>query len=95
MKNFRKELIAYFEFGLFQNAQKKDDFINGLLKIESDYISFFMNKSHGKNKAENYIAPNTFNGPKSLIFRNESELTSELKTELINLWDSIFKVDSK
>ena len=95
MENFRKKSIAYFEFGFFQNAQEKDDFINGLLKIENDHISFFMNKSIGKNKVENYIAPTKFNGPKALIFRNESELTPELKTDLINLWNSIFKVDSK
>lgn len=95
MENFRKELLAYFEFGLFQSAQKKDDFINGLLKIERDHISFFKNKPIGKNKIENYIAPNTINGVETLGFRSESELTSKLKTDLINLWNSIFKVDSK
>jgi hypothetical protein len=95
MKNYRKELLAYFEFGIFENAQKKNDFNNGLLKIESNHISFFENKSIGKNKLVNYIAPNTDKGKQCLGLMFESELTYKLKSDLFELWNLTFNIDSK
>ncbi|PHQ30969.1 hypothetical protein [Leeuwenhoekiella nanhaiensis] len=95
MVDLKRKISDYFEFGMLENRENKDEFINGLLKINEKHQSFFANKSLEKNSVENYIAPNSINGKKLIGFRNESELTPELKSDIIELWNSTFRGDHK
>jgi hypothetical protein len=95
MDEYRKKLKDSFKNGIFGNQENKEKYLNGLRKIESEHKSFFESKPEGKNKIENYVVPNNYAGKPLLGLSYESELTPSLKSDLIELWDSIFKKENE
>ncbi|WP_299678707.1 hypothetical protein [uncultured Dokdonia sp.] len=90
MDEYRKKLNDSFKNGIYGNEKNKEKYLNGLKVIRAEHKSFFENKPDGKNQIEDYVVPNNFTGKPLLGLNYQSELTPKLKSDLIELWESIF-----
>ena len=95
MEEFRNKMNKSFRNGVFGTKDNEEKYLKGLEEIEKEHRYFFEDRTDGKNKIENYVVPNNFTGRPYLGLNYESEMPKKLKSDLIELWESIFSSNEK